>query len=313
MLIKHPSSLASASSYLIAKTKTMNTLIVKQLSKTYPSGIKALDQVSLHLENGLFGLLGANGAGKSTFMRCLATLQRPDAGHIMFNDTDVLTQPAELRKALGYLPQEFGVYPRITAFQLMDQLAILKGIPGRKARREMVNHLLEKANLYTERHRAVTSFSGGMKRRLGIAQALIGQPRLLIVDEPTAGLDPGERHRFYNLLAGLGEEAIVLLSTHIVEDVRQLCPHMAIMAGGRIIYAGEPQAAVQELEGRVWQKQAEWGELGQVKAAHTVISSRLSAGRLIVRVFSEEAPVGFVPARPGLEEVFFVKTMSRVH
>lgn len=288
----------------------MNTLIVKNLSKTYPSGVKALDGVNLRLENGLFGLLGANGAGKSTLMRCLATLQRPDGGSILFNDIDMLIQPAELRKVLGYLPQEFGVYSRITAFQLMDQLAILKGICSRKERHRLVNYLLEKVNLYAERHQAVTSFSGGMKQRLGIAQALIGAPRLLIVDEPTAGLDPGERHRFYNLLAGLGEEAIVLLSTHIVEDVRQLCPRMAIMVSGRIIYEGEPAEAVRELEGRVWQKQVDRVNLDELQDGYTVISSRLSAGRQVVSVLSEEAPAGFVAARPGLEEVFFVKTRT---
>lgn len=288
----------------------MNTLIVKHLSKTYPPGVKALDEVSLYVENGLFGLLGANGAGKSTLMRCLATLQQPDAGSIRFNDIDVLGRPAELRKVLGYLPQEFGIYPRITAYQLLCQLATLKGISGRGERRELAGYLLEKVNLYPDRNKAVAAFSGGMKQRLGIAQALIGQLRLIIVDEPTAGLDPGERHRFYNLLAGLGEEGIVLLSTHIVEDVRQLCPRMAIMAWGRIIYDGEPQAAVQELEGKVWQKQAERREFEEVQAAYTVISSRLSAGRLIVSVLSEEAPAGFVPARPGLEEVFFVKTRN---
>lgn len=288
----------------------MNTLIVKHLSKTYPPGVKALDEVSLYVENGLFGLLGANGAGKSTLMRCLATLQQPDAGSIRFNDIDVLGRPAELRKVLGYLPQEFGIYPRITAYQLLCQLATLKGISGRGERRELAGYLLEKVNLYPDRNKAGAAFSGGMKQRLGIAQALIGQLRLIIVDEPTAGLDPGERHRFYNLLAGLGEEGIVLLSTHIVEDVRQLCPRMAIMAWGRIIYDGEPQAAVQELEGKVWQKQAERREFEEVQAAYTVISSRLSAGRLIVSVLSEEAPAGFVPARPGLEEVFFVKTRN---
>ena len=288
----------------------MNTLIVKNLSKTYPSGVKALDGVNLRLENGLFGLLGANGAGKSTLMRCLATLQRPDGGSILFNYIDMLIQPAELRKVLGYLPQEFGVYSRITAFQLMDQLAILKGICSRKERHRLVNYLLEKVNLYAERHQAVTSFSGGMKQRLGIAQALIGAPRLLIVDEPTAGLDPGERHRFYNLLAGLGEEAIVLLSTHIVEDVRQLCPRMAIMVSGRIIYEGEPAEAVRELEGRVWQKQVDRVNLDELQDGYTVISSRLSAGRQVVSVLSEEAPAGFVAARPGLEEVFFVKTRT---
>ncbi len=232
----------------------MNKLIIKGICKTYPNGVKALDNLNLELENGLFGLLGPNGAGKSSFMRTLATLQEADSGSAMLNDIDIFKTPTELRKVLGYLPQEFGVYPRITAEQLLDHMAILKGITNKKQRKEEVDYLLNKVNLYEKRKHSVKKFSGGMKQRVGIAQALIGTPKLIIVDEPTAGLDPGERNRFYNLLADVGEEVIVILSTHIVEDVKELCTKMAIMNNGKITYQGTPKNAINELEGKVYTK-----------------------------------------------------------
>ncbi len=218
----------------------MATIRIENLSKTYPNGVKALDDVSLEIKNGMFGLLGPNGAGKSSLMRTLATLQEADSGTAMMDDIDILNQPIEVRKLLGYLPQEFGVYPRVTAEQLLDHVAILKGITNGKERKELVKYLLQKVNLYDKRNKSVKGFSGGMKQRVGIAQALIGNPKLIIVDEPTAGLDPGERNRFHNLLADVGEEVIVILSTHIVEDVRELCSDMAIMNLGKIMYKGLP-------------------------------------------------------------------------
>ena len=232
----------------------MSTLKISNLSKTYANGVKALDNVNLELENGMFGLLGPNGAGKSSLMRTLATLQEADSGSATLDDIDILNQPAELRKVLGYLPQEFGVYPRITAEQLLTHLAILKGITNSSERKELVKYLLDKVNLYDKRNKSVKGFSGGMKQRVGIAQALIGNPNLIIVDEPTAGLDPGERNRFYNLLADVGKDVIVILSTHIVDDVRELCTKMAIMNLGEIVYHGSPQSAIDELSSKVFQK-----------------------------------------------------------
>ena len=232
----------------------MNKLIIKNLSKTYPNGVKALNNVSIEIENGMFGLLGPNGAGKSSLMRTLATLQEADSGSAYLDDIDILNQPEELRKVLGYLPQEFGVYPRITAEQLLDHMAILKGITNSKERKQLVDYLLDKVNLYEKRKKNVKSFSGGMKQRVGIAQALIGNPKLIIVDEPTAGLDPGERNRFYNLLAEVGKEVIVILSTHIVDDVRELCTKMAIMNAGQIVYQGTPQNAIDELDGKYFKE-----------------------------------------------------------
>ena len=232
----------------------MNKLVIEHLSKTYPNGVKALDNVSIEIENGMFGLLGPNGAGKSSLMRTLATLQEADSGSAHLNDIDIFSNPEELRKTLGYLPQEFGVYPRISAEQLLDHLAILKGITKGSERKEVVNYLLNKVNLYDKKNKSVKGFSGGMKQRVGIAQALIGNPKLIIVDEPTAGLDPGERNRFYNLLADVGKEVIVILSTHIVDDVRELCTNMAIMNEGEIVYKGSPQKAIDDLQGKVFYK-----------------------------------------------------------
>jgi len=232
----------------------MNKLTISNLSKTYPNGVKALDDVSLEIENGMFGLLGPNGAGKSSLMRTLATLQEADAGSASLNDIDIFKQPGELRQVLGYLPQEFGVYPRITAEQVLDHIAILKGITNSKERKQLVAYLLDKVNLYDNRKKSVKGFSGGMKQRVGIAQALIGNPKLIIVDEPTAGLDPGERNRFYNLLADVGQDVIVILSTHIVDDVTELCTKMAIMNNGKIVFHGAPDTAINDLSGKGYRR-----------------------------------------------------------
>ena len=229
---------------MFLKNTNMNILKINNLSKTYPNGVKALDDVSIEIENGMFCLLGPNGAGKSSLMRTLATLQEADSGSAILNDNDIFNQPNELRKVLGYLPQEFGVYPRITAEQLLDHMAILKGISKSSELKELVKYYLNKVNLYDKRNKSVKGFSGGMKQRVGIAQALLGNPKLIIVDEPTAGLDPGERNRFYNLLADVGKEVIVILSTHIVDDVRELCTQMAIMNLGQIVFKGAPQTAI---------------------------------------------------------------------
>lgn len=286
----------------------MNKLIIKNVSKTYSNGVKALDNVNLELENGLFGLLGPNGAGKSSFMRTLAALQQADSGSAMLNEIDIFKTPTELRKVLGYLPQEFGVYPRITAEQLLNHMAILKGITKASERKEEVNYLLNKVNLYEKRNKSVKGFSGGMKQRVGIAQALLGNPKLIIVDEPTAGLDPGERNRFYNLLADVGEEVIVILSTHIVEDVKELCTKMAVMNDGKILYDGTPQNAIEELSGKVYQKMVDRKELEEYAANYAVISNKMVGGKPLIHVYSAESlSNGFELVEPDLEDVFFSK------
>lgn len=284
-------------------------LRISGLSKVYGNGVKALDDVSLSIGNGLFGLLGPNGAGKSSLMRTLAGLQNADSGEVFLNDINVLENPKEVRKVLGYLPQEFGVYPRITAWQLLDHLAVLKGVSNKGQRKELVSYLLEKVNLYDKRHKSVKGFSGGMKQRIGIAQALIGDPKLLIVDEPTAGLDPGERNRFHNLLADVASDVIVILSTHIVDDVRELCTQMAIMNKGKIVYHGAPEEAILELKGQVWQKQIEREEIDDYRSQHQLISEKLIAGRPLIHVLSEQQPgEGFIQVEPSLEDVFFTRT-----
>lgn len=286
----------------------MATLKISGLNKTYPNGVQALVDVNLEITEGMFGLLGPNGAGKSSLMRTLATLQEADSGAAFLNEIDIIQDPVALRKVLGYLPQEFGVYPRITAAQLLDHIAILKGIQQKKERKELVDYLLHKVNLYDVRNKNVKGFSGGMKQRVGIAQALIGQPQLIIVDEPTAGLDPGERNRFHNLLADVASEVIIILSTHIVDDVRELCNHMAIMNHGRIIYHGSPQAVLEELRGQVWQKTIDREELTQYKQTHTVISDKMVAGKPLIHVLSTDSPgEGFEAVAPNLEDVFFTK------
>jgi ABC-type multidrug transport system ATPase subunit len=283
-------------------------LRIEGLRKTYANGVKALDGVSLTIPHGMYGLLGPNGAGKSTLMRTIATLQEADAGSIRLGDIDVLRQKEELRKRLGYLPQEFGVYPRISAQDMLDHLALLKGIGNAKERKELVGAMLKRCNLYDVRKKSLTGFSGGMRQRFGIAQALIGNPQLLIVDEPTAGLDPGERNRFYNLLAEVGEQVIVILSTHIVEDVTDLCTKMAIIHEGRVLYEGHPEEPVRELNGRVWKRSIAKAELSAYEEKYRVISNRLIAGMPSLHVLSSEAPGdGFTPTNPDLEDVFFTR------
>jgi ABC-2 type transport system ATP-binding protein len=281
------------------------TLQITGLSKTYSNGVKALQDVTLTIPTGMFGLLGPNGAGKSTLMRTIATLQEADSGSIMLGDINILRQKDDVRRVLGYLPQEFGVYPRVSAEALLDHFAILKGVHKRGERKELVAALLRRTNLYDVRKQNLGTFSGGMRQRFGIAQALIGNPRLIIVDEPTAGLDPGERVRFHNLLAEIGENVIVILSTHIVEDVSDLCSRMAIISGGRVVLEGEPSQAIESVRGRIWRKTIAKAELPAVENEHAVISTRLVAGQTVVHVFNDEQPAGFEPVQSNLEDVYF--------
>ena len=284
----------------------MDLLQIDQLSKTYPNGVKALDAVTLTIPRGMYGLLGPNGAGKSTLMRTLATLQDADSGTATLGALDVLRDKEEVRKRLGYLPQDFGVYPKISAVDMLDHLALLKGVVNSKERKELVGAMLSRCNLYDVRKKALTSFSGGMRQRFGIAQALLGNPQLLIVDEPTAGLDPGERNRFYNLLSEVGENVVVILSTHIVEDVMELCTKMAIIDKGRVLYEGGPEDAVHSVEGRIWQKSISKPEIKDYESRFKLISSKLVAGRPLVHIYSDSDPGdGFTPARADLEDVFF--------
>jgi ABC-2 type transport system ATP-binding protein len=281
-------------------------LQIRDVSKTYSNGVQALKNVTLTIPVGMYGLLGPNGAGKSTLMRILATLQEPDAGSIRLGDIDVLSQKDAVRRTLGYLPQEFGVYPKVSGEELLDHFALLKGIAGRRARREVVEALLRQVNLWEVRRQKLGGYSGGMKQRFGVAVALLGNPRLLIVDEPTAGLDPAERVRFLNLLSELGENSVVLLSTHIVEDVSELCTRMAIIDQGEILLEAEPLRAVDKLRGRIWRRVIGKAELPELARAHRVISTKLLAGRTLVHVFSDEAPgPGFEAAEPDLEDVYF--------
>lgn len=281
-------------------------LIIENLTHVYGNGVRALDEVSLTIPRGMYGLLGPNGAGKSTLMRTIATLQAPTSGHIRFDDIDVLKTPEALRRTLGYLPQDFGVYPRVSAYDMLDHMAVLKGISHAKARKETVEHLLNQVNLWNVRKKAIAGFSGGMRQRFGIAQALIGDPRLIIVDEPTAGLDPEERNRFLNLLAEIGENVVVILSTHIVEDVSDLCPAMAIICDGRIVREGAPLDLVGQLKGRIWKKIIDKSELEAAKAQHKVISTRLLAGRTVIHILSDDNPGdGFTSVEGGLEDVYF--------
>jgi len=281
-------------------------LKITSLSKTYPNGVQALCDVSLEIPAGMFGLLGPNGAGKSTLMRTIATLQQPDSGSITFGDIDILSEPDRLRRVLGYLPQDFGVYPRISAYDMLDHMAVLKGFAKRAGRKTMVETLLQQTNLYEDRKKSLASFSGGMRQRFGIAQALIGDPKILIVDEPTAGLDPEERNRFLNLLSRIGENVVVILSTHIVDDVTDLCPAMAIIAGGRIITEGRPADHVAALAGKVWSKAIDGEEIEQYRQEHVVLSSRLFAGRTMINVLSEGSPGGgFEAVAADLEAVYF--------
>jgi ABC-2 type transport system ATP-binding protein len=286
-------------------------LTLRNLSKTYPTGVRALRDLTLTIPRGLFGLLGPNGAGKSTLMRTIATLQEPDTGSIRFGDIDALRDKGRLRETLGYLPQEFGVYPHATAETLLDYFAVLKGLTDGRIRRDVVQTLLHQTHLYDARKEKLVGFSGGMRQRFGIAVALVGSPRLLIVDEPTAGLDPVERVRFLNLLSELGEDAVVILSTHLVDDVLELCSRLAIIGQGQILLEAEPLQAVAALNGRVWKRVVQKGELSAVERAHAVLSTKLVAGRPVVRVLNETTPgEGFEPVEPNLEDVYF-STLAR--
>jgi ABC-type multidrug transport system ATPase subunit len=281
-------------------------LEIHQLSKTYPNGVKALQDVSLSIPRGMFGLLGPNGAGKSTLMRTLATLQEADSGTARLGDLDVLVDKAEVRKRLGYLPQEFGLYPKVRAVDLLDHFAVLKGIITRSERKAIVEALLKQTNLWEARKKKLGGFSGGMRQRFGIAVALLGNPQLIIVDEPTAGLDPEERVRFLNLLAELGESAVVILSTHIVDDVAELCSRMAIIDKGRILVETEPIAAIDSLKGQIWRRLIAKDEVAAFQATHDIISTRLVLGRTAIRVRSDSLPSeGFEPVEPDLEDVYF--------
>jgi ABC-type multidrug transport system ATPase subunit len=280
-------------------------LTIENLTHVYGNGTRALDGVSLSIPKGMFGLLGPNGAGKSTLMRSIATLQTPTSGSIRFGDIDVIRTPDQLRRVLGYLPQDFGVYPRVSAYDMLNHMAVLKGISNGRDRKQTVEALLNQVNLWPVRGKALAGFSGGMRQRFGIAQALIGNPELIIVDEPTAGLDPEERNRFLNLLAEVGENVVIILSTHIVEDVTDLCPRMAVLAGGKIQLEGAPVELTHALEGRVWRKAIDKADLAAQQASHNVISSRLFAGRTVIHVLSDTHPGdGFEPAPGGLEDVY---------
>ncbi|MCM8556623.1 ABC transporter ATP-binding protein [Sphingomicrobium sediminis] len=280
-------------------------LEIRNLSHVYPNGTRALTDVNLDIGKGMYGLLGPNGAGKSTLMRTIATLQTPSEGSIKFGDVDVLAEPDTLRRRLGYLPQDFGVYPRVSAYNMLDHMAVLKGITAKSERKAVVETLLEQTNLWGVRGKAIAGFSGGMRQRFGIAQALIGDPDLIIVDEPTAGLDPEERNRFLNLLAGIGDEKVVILSTHIVDDVADLCPQMAVLANGRVQLEGKPSDLIASTRGKVWKKVIDHDEIDETREVYEVISTRLFAGRTIVHILSDTQPAGTEPVEGGLEDVYF--------
>lgn len=287
-------------------------LVIRGLSKTYRNGVRALREVDLDIPAGMFGLLGPNGAGKSTLMRTIATLQDPDAGTVHLGEIDVLRDKDSVRRVLGYLPQDFGVYPHLDAVTLLTHLATLKGITRRGERKDIVEALLHRVNLWGSRKKRLGTYSGGMKQRFGIAQALLGSPQLVIVDEPTAGLDPEERSRFLNLLSEIGENVVVLLSTHIVEDVSDLCARMAIIGGGEVLLTGEPRVAIDDLRGKTWKKVIDKAELDEHRAAYRVISTRLVAGRTVIHAFGETQPdASFEPVPPDLEDVYFTTLSAR--
>lgn len=280
-------------------------LTINNLTHVYGNGTRALDGVSLTIPKGMYGLLGPNGAGKSTLMRSIATLQTPTSGSIQFGDINVIKQPEKLRRTLGYLPQDFGVYPRVSAYDMLDHMAVLKGVENGQDRKATVEALLNQVNLWNVRKKALAGFSGGMRQRFGIAQALIGNPELLIVDEPTAGLDPEERNRFLNLLAEVGENVVVILSTHIVEDVTDLCPRMAVLAGGKIQLEGAPNDLIAELKGKIWRRAIDRQEVAEISARHNVLSTRSVDDRTVATVLSDSAPGdGFEAASAGLEDVY---------
>jgi ABC-2 type transport system ATP-binding protein len=281
-----------------------NQLVITGLEKTYANGFKALNNINLTLSNGMFGLLGPNGAGKSSLMRTLATLQAPNNGQVLFNGSDIAKQPEIIRRSLGYLPQEFGVYPKVSLLQLLDYLAILKGVIDKKQRAAQIDYLLQLTNLVEHKHQMVATFSGGMRQRFGIAQALLGAPKILIIDEPTAGLDPLERNSFHNLLCDVAEHMIVILSTHIVEDVSNLCPNMAILQAGKICFEGSPQALVKTVQNRLWIKTVDKAELTAMD--HAILSTRLCEGKFQIRVIGDDQPgPGFEPINADLEDAYF--------
>ena len=283
-------------------------LQINNLNKKYSNGVHALNDVSLTIQKGMFGLLGPNGAGKSSLMRTLATLQDVDSGSVTLGDLDVLNDKESVRKVLGYLPQEFGVYPRTSAVDLLDHLALLKGFESKADRNQIVEQLLLKVNLWEHRKNAVASYSGGMRQRFGIAQCLIGNPKLVIVDEPTAGLDPGERNRFYNILSEIGENIIIILSTHIVQDVRELCTQMAVMNNGKVLFSGNTDEALYEIKGKVWEKRVTKIDLPEYQKNYKIISNKLVGGQPLIHVFSESnLDNGFSKAEENLEDVFFAK------
>ena len=284
----------------------MVRLKIQQLTKSYQNGVKALDGISLNITNGMFGLLGPNGAGKSSLMRTLATLQLPDAGQVYFDGNDVLQNPQEMRNKLGYLPQDFGVYPKISAIDLLSHIAVLKGLQNKNERKEQVISLLQQTNLFEVRKRSVSTFSGGMRQRFGIAQALLGNPQLIIVDEPTAGLDPQERNRFHDLLSDIGANRVVILSTHIVEDVNDLCPEMAVMAKGKLILQGKPAELIKNLDGKIWRKTILKADLPHYSVLYNVISTKIISGKLNMFVLTDQIPdKGFEAVYPSLEAVYF--------
>lgn len=289
----------------------MNSLTIKNISKMYANGVHALSNISLEIENGMFGLLGPNGAGKSSLMRTIVGLQPADSGEILLNGINVLENPMHIKEQLGFLPQDFGVYPKISAYDLLNHIAILKGVSDKMERRDQIDTLMEKVNLVSQKNKEVHTFSGGMRQRFGVAQALLGNPKIIIVDEPTAGLDPEERNRFNGLLSEIGSERIVILSTHLVEDVRNLCSHMAIMHNGKVLLHGNPNDFVHALKGKIWQKQIQKEQLERYKADFIVIASHFISGELNIKAFSEELLTDFESVNPSLEDVYF-KTLNQV-
>ncbi|MEM8896706.1 MAG: ABC transporter ATP-binding protein [Bacteroidota bacterium] len=288
-------------------------LTITNLSKTYANGVQALKNVNLSIPQGMYGLLGPNGAGKSTLMRTISTLQEADSGSVKLGEIDVLTQKEDVRKVLGYLPQEFGVYPKITAEDMLDHIASLKGLTNKKERKEIVSTLLERVNLSHVKKKRLGTYSGGMKQRFGIAQALLGNPKLIIVDEPTAGLDPAERNRFHNLLSDIGQDTIVILSTHIVDDVSNLCQKMAIICLGEVIAEGNPKDLIDSVEGKIWKMFIDKSEINQIKADHKVISTQLKEGKTLIHVYSENQPSSeFEPSTADLEDVYFSRISEKM-
>ena len=291
----------------------MNHLKIKNLSKTYSNSVKAINNLSLEIENGMFGLLGPNGAGKSSLMKTIAGVQEADSGEIIFNGVNVLKDTSFIKKQIGFLPQDFGVYPKISAYDLLTHLAILKGVANASERKDQVLALLDKVNLFQDRKKEVFTFSGGMRQRFGVAQALLGNPKIIIVDEPTAGLDPEERNRFKSLLSEISEGIIIILSTHLVEDVHNLCPQMAIIQNGEVLVHGNPSHFIDELSGKIWQKQVDKEESESMKNEYHIISSQFFSGKLNIHLLSDNPPTGFVPVHPTLEDVYFnTLTKSKV-